>query len=242
VKGLDFPHIGDIPRPEPPLSKTPASRPWPWPTDRLTAVADDSGLCVDALSGAPGVHSARYSGEQARMPKTTPSSSTPWRTSARQAHRPVRLRHGRRRSGRPAGRGPGLSGRAPSPFPPRATAASATIRCFSTPIPTGPPPNSPPREKRPQPPGPRPGPTGPPFEARDGIAGAAAPGPRPGGIIPPGPPDSGLFPGATRREKAPGMRRVRRQSDPPHGCRTMSRCFAADFPPRNAKRSGKLRA
>ena len=30
----------------------------------LVTIADDSGLCIDALDGAPGVHSARFSGDK----------------------------------------------------------------------------------------------------------------------------------------------------------------------------------
>ena len=38
-------------------------------SDKIIAVADDSGLCVEALNGAPGIYSARYSGEDANDEK-----------------------------------------------------------------------------------------------------------------------------------------------------------------------------
>ena len=67
VKGLDqYPEIGDIPETGDTFldnarikARTVAE------ATGLVAVADDSGIVVDALDGAPGVYSARYSGEDA---------------------------------------------------------------------------------------------------------------------------------------------------------------------------------
>jgi len=67
VLGLkDFPEIGDIPETgetfeENALIKARAV----CEATGLVAVADDSGLVVDGLGGAPGIYSARYSGEGA---------------------------------------------------------------------------------------------------------------------------------------------------------------------------------
>lgn len=73
VLGLkDFPHIGDIPETGSTFEANARIKALAVAqATGLVAVADDSGLAVDALDGAPGVYSARYSGEGATDEKNT---------------------------------------------------------------------------------------------------------------------------------------------------------------------------
>ena len=67
VVGLDaYPEIGEIPETgETFLENARLKARAVCQATGLVSLADDSGLCVDALSGAPGVYSARFSGENA---------------------------------------------------------------------------------------------------------------------------------------------------------------------------------
>ncbi len=67
VLGLkDFPEIGDIPETGATFEENARIKALAVAAATgLPAVADDSGLAVDALDGAPGVYSARYSGDDA---------------------------------------------------------------------------------------------------------------------------------------------------------------------------------
>jgi len=44
----------------------------------LATVADDSGLCVDALGGAPGIHSRRFAPEQFRAGRAEDAANNAW--------------------------------------------------------------------------------------------------------------------------------------------------------------------
>ena len=65
VVGLDeFPEIGDVEETGKSFEENSLLKARTiCKTTGLPALADDSGICVDALNGAPGIYSARYSGE-----------------------------------------------------------------------------------------------------------------------------------------------------------------------------------
>ncbi len=98
----------------------------------LPAVADDSGLCVDVLNGAPGIFSARWSGthgdDRANLDLLLAQLS-----DIADEHRGALLRLRRRSSPSPTARNASWKApcRAPSATPPPAPTASATTRSSS---------------------------------------------------------------------------------------------------------------
>ena len=84
----------------------------------LPAIADDSGLCVDALNGAPGIYSARYGGVDSDQARYRLLLENLRGAGARTAHFHTGWTQ------------PEIAS-APLPMHPRGTTASAMTRCFS---------------------------------------------------------------------------------------------------------------
>ena len=98
----------------------------------MAAVADDTGLEVDALGGAPGVYSARYAGEDATYADNVAKLLRDARGGGRRRWRSPRAASRRWRWWRsPTARrsGPRACCPGPSRPPPGAPTASATTRC-----------------------------------------------------------------------------------------------------------------
>ena len=104
----------------------------------LVAIADDSGLEVDALNGAPGVYSARYSEDMPDLPGATKDERNTMKLLA--ASSPS-VRPKAKPSSLPA------PGKAASPAPRAAKTASATIPFSSIPSWASPPPKCPRKKK-----------------------------------------------------------------------------------------------